>query len=139
MKQSLQTLAVLDMPQFQGNYVEEYVGAYPIYMAAFDASTGHVVTQLEMDYNDVAKTFVNASAPMSVAINKTGYLSQQDFQEATLVPVNEHSGVIDTVGDAAQPVEYFDLQGRKIADIDTASGIIIVKRADGTATKVLKK
>ena len=47
--------------------------------------------------------------------------------------------MIDTLGDSDQPVKYYDLQGRQITDPATATGVIIVKRADGTATKVLKR
>lgn len=47
--------------------------------------------------------------------------------------------VIDTLGDSDQPVKYYDLQGRQITDPSTATGVIIVKRADGTATKVFKR
>jgi len=53
--------------------------------------------------------------------------------------VNPFSGAIDTLGDSDQPVKYYDLQGRQITDPSTATGVIIVKRTDGTATKVLKR
>lgn len=31
---------VLSMPQFLGEFVDEYSGTYPIYLTAFDATTG---------------------------------------------------------------------------------------------------
>jgi len=40
---------------------------------------------------------------------------------------------------ATQSVEYYDLQGRKLDDVTSHSGIIIVKNANGSVTKVLKK
>lgn len=130
---------VLSMPQFLGEFVDEYSGTYPIYLTAFDATTGILQPQVTMDYDPATRVFGNLSYPLSIGINKTGYLGLQDYQSATFTPVNPFSGVIDTLGDSDQLVKYYDLQGRQITDPSTATGVIIVKRADGTATKVLKR
>ena len=130
---------VLDLPQYMGVYEDEYVGKYPIYLIGFDNSTGKVETTVTLDYNPGTHVFGGASTPFGVGINKTGYLNLEDFLEATLTPVNPYDSVISIVADGVHAQEYFDLQGRRIADPSSAQGIVIVKNSDGSVTKVLKK
>ena len=130
---------VLDLPQFVGNYKEEYLGTYPIYVVGFDEHTGLVEPQVTMDYNTTTHVFSNPSKPFGIGINKTGYLNLQDFYEASLVPVYAPGSVTSITADGTGAVEYYDLQGRIITDPATATGIIIVKNADGSVKKVLRK
>ena len=130
---------VMAMPQYLGEYVDEYSGTYPIYLTAFDPATGILQQQVTMDYDPATREFGNLSLPLSIGINKTGYLGLQDYESATFTPVVPYSSVIDTLGDSDQPVKYYDLQGRELTDPASATGVVIVKRADGTATKVLKR
>ena len=133
---------VIDLPQYMGDYTEdeEYELTYPIYLVGFDPMTGVILPQVVFDYDRRSATFYNATAPLGVGINKTGYLNLQDFFEVELVPVNPHTGtgVIDALENVTQPVEYYDLQGRKLSDITSRSGIVIVKNADGSVTKMLR-
>ena len=130
---------VLDLPQFVGNYKEEYLGTYPIYVVGFDEHTGLVEPQVTMDYNTTTHVFSNPSKPFGIGINKTGYLNLQDFYEASLVPVYAPGSVTPITADGTGAVEYYDLQGRIITDPATATGIIIVKNADGSVKKVFRK
>ena len=130
---------VIDLPQYLGDYEEEYLGTYPIYLIGFDAWTGVVQPQLTFDYDTTTGVFSNPSTTYGMGINKTGYLNFQDFDESSLVPVNPSSGVTTIVADQAHGVEHYDLQGRRINDISSATGIIITRNADGTVTKSLKK
>lgn len=127
---------VMNLPQYMGRYDEEYAGTYPIYLGTFDRNNGTVLTQIVFDYDEQTKAFSNATMPFSIGINKTGYLSVQDYFNLAFTPVE--SAVEEVKTDADGPVEYYDLQGHRLTDISNASGIIIVKKADGTASKILK-
>ena len=129
---------VIDLPQYLGDYEEEYMGTYPIYLIAFDAHTGIVQPQLTFDYDSSTGVFSNPSTAYGMGINKTGYLNFQDFTESALVPVNPSSGLTTIPAGQARAVEYYDLQGRRINDISSSTGII-TRHADGTVTKSLKK
>ena len=74
-----------------------------------------------------------------MGINKTGYLNFQDFYEGAFVPVNTPSGLNTIEVDNNHETQYYDLQGRRINDISSATGIIITRNADGTVSKMLKK
>ena len=80
---------VLDLPQFLGEYKQEYNLTYPMYVVGFDGNTGRIVPQVLMDYNAQTRVFSNQSTPYGVGINKTGYLNVQDYTKVTLRPVNE--------------------------------------------------
>lgn len=59
-------------------------------------------------------------------------------RNATFTPVNQSA--VNTIGsDDMQNAEYYDFQGRKINDITSATGVIIVKREDGTTSKIIKR
>ena len=130
---------VIDLPQLLGDYEEEYLGVYPIYLIAFDDWTGSVLPQLTFDYDPTTRVFNNNSSAYGMGINKTGYLNFQDFYEGAFVPVNTPSGLNTIEVDKNLETEYYDLQGRRINDISSATGIIITRNADGTVSKMLKK
>ena len=129
---------VLDLAQFMGTYREEYSSVYPIFLTAFDVNTGLLLPQVTFNYNAEEGSFTNASAPLSIGINKTGYLSLQDFFEATLTPAGSGS-VTTVVADGAHVTGYYDLQGHRFNELPAANGVYIVKYSDGTSMKVLKK
>ena len=126
----------MNLPQYMGRYYEEYSGNYPIYLGTFDKNNGSVLPQILFDFDPETKAFSNDNMPLSIGINKTGYLSIQDYFSLGFTPVN--SSVHEVTANAEGPVEYYDLQGHRLNDISNASGIIIIKKADGTVTKVLK-
>ncbi len=128
---------VMNLAQFMGNYKEEYGGVYPIFLTAFNNSTGMLLPQVTFSYNATSRSFHDASSPLSIGINKTGYLSLQDFFECALIPDN--SGVESIVADDAYVIGYYDLQGRQFSEAPTTGGIYIVKYSDGTTRKVLRK
>ena len=128
---------VFNLAQFLGYYVEEYSAKYPIYLTSFDTSTGLLLPQVSFTYNSEARSFTNISSPLSIGINKTGYLSLQDFFQCALIPNN--SGVTSVVADGAYITDYYDLQGRRLDKTPDNGGIYIVKYSDGTTMKVLKK
>jgi hypothetical protein len=127
---------VMDVAQFMGTLKDEYSVVYPLFLVAFDPNTGRLLPQVTFDFNAEDGSFFNASSPLSIGINKTGYLSLQDYFECVFTP--EDSGVNSVVADDAYIVGYYDLQGRRF-DQAPDSGIYIVKYSDGTARKVLKK
>ena len=128
---------VMKLPQFMGLYEEEYLGKFPIYLGTFDKVNGTVLPQITFDFDEQTKAFSNLLQPICIGINKTGYLSLQDYTNLVFTPVD--SAVEEVKADVSGPVEYYDLQGRKLTDISNASGIIIVRNPDGTAHKILKR
>ena len=127
---------VMDVAQFMGTLKDEYSVVYPIFLTAFDINTGRLLPQVTFDFNAEDGSFSNPSSPLSIGINKTGYLSLQDYFECVLTPDN--SGVNSVVADDAYIVGYYDLQGRRFNEAPD-SGIYIVKYSDGTTRKLLKK
>ena len=127
---------VMKLPQYMGRYEEEYSGTYPIYLGTFDKTNGSVLDQITFDYNQESGVFSNIFSPFSIGINKTGYLSLQDYSRLIFTPVGSSVEEVKTAPTGT--VEYYDLQGRRLTDISNASGILIVKNADGTVTKLLK-
>ena len=128
---------VMNLAQFMGNYKEEYSGVYPIFLTAFDNNTGLLLPQVTFTYNAGTRSFHEASSPLSIGINKTGYLSLQDFFECALIP--ENSGVESIIADDVYVTGYYDLQGRQFNEAPTTGGIYIIKYSDGTTRKVLRK
>ena len=127
---------VMDVAQFMGTLKDEYSVVYPLFLTAFDPNTGRLLPQVTFDFNAQNGSFTNPSAPLSIGINKTGYLSLQDYFECVLIP--ENSGVETVMAEDAYITGYYDLQGRRF-DEAPDSGIYIVKYSDGTTCKVLKK
>lgn len=128
---------VFDLAQFLGNYRQEYASTYPIYLTAFDVNTGLLLPQVTFNYNPQTRSFTDPTAPFSIGINKTGYLSLQDYFEAAFTP--DDSGVSSIPADDAYVIGYYDLQGHQFSEAPTAGGIYIVKYSDGTTVKVLKR
>ena len=128
---------VMNLAQFMGLYNEEYSGTYPIFLTAFNSSTGLLVPQVTFNYNAEEGSFTNASAPLSIGINKTGYLSLQDFFDCAFV--RDDSGVESIVAPDAYITGYYDLQGRRLEEAPADGGIYIVKYSDGTTIKVMKR
>lgn len=128
---------VLNLPQFIGYYRQEYGSTYPIYLTAFDISTGLLLPQVKFTYHPESHSFTNANVPMSIGINKTGYLSLMDYFEGALIP--KDSGVDDIMAEDAYITGYYDLQGRRLDKAPDTGGIYIVTYSDGTTLKVLKK
>ena len=128
---------VMNLAQFMGVYKEDYSATYPIFLTAFDSSTGLLVPQVTFTYNGEEGSFTNASAPLSIGINKTGYLSVQDFFDCAFV--RDDSGVESIIADDAYITGYYDLQGRRLDEAPANGGIYIVKYSDGTTRKVMKR
>ena len=128
---------VFDLAQFLGNYRQEYASTYPIYLTAFDVNTGLLLPQVTFNYNPQTRSFTDPTAPFSIGINKTGYLSLQDYFEAAFTP--DDSSVNSIPADDAYVIGYYDLQGHQFSEAPTAGGIYIVKYSDGTAVKVMKR
>ncbi|MBQ9556566.1 MAG: dockerin type I repeat-containing protein [Muribaculaceae bacterium] len=126
---------VLDVPQYLGDYKQEYNLTYPIYLVAFDSTTGRIVPQLQFDYNPQTHVFSNQSTPYGMGINKTGYLNLQDFTGATLRPINAVSfipGDVDgsgavTIDDVTALIDIL-LKGTDApaaADVDGSGAVTI--------------
>lgn len=81
---------VFDLPQYLGDYEEEYALTYPIYFNGFNLETGLLTQQVVLDYNPLTRVFSNPSSPLGIGINKTGYLNLQDIFEAMLIPVQSY-------------------------------------------------
>ena len=127
---------VMELPQYMGLYEQEYGDTYPIYLNTFDKTNGAILPQITFTYNEDTQVFSNLFMPLSIGINKTGYLSLQDYSSLVFTP--EVDSVEEVQADNLGPDEYYDIQGHRLNDISNVSGIIIIKHADGTATKVFK-
>ena len=91
---------VLDLPQYMGNYDEEYQISYPIFLNGFSQQTGLLNRQVVLDYAPETRVFSNQSTPFGFGINKTGYLNVMDFYEAVLTPVQTFlTGDVNEDGD----------------------------------------
>ena len=86
---------VLDLPQFIGDYKEEYSITYPMYLVGFNAQTGVIQRQVKFNYNQTTGVFSNPTHPIGIGINKTGYLNLLDYYDAELTPVNTPSKLGD--------------------------------------------
>lgn len=86
---------VLDLPQYIGDYKEEYSITYPMYLVGFNAQTGVIQRQVKFNYNQTTGVFSNPTHPIGIGINKTGYLNLLDYYDAELTPVNTPSKLGD--------------------------------------------
>ena len=128
---------VLSLAQYMGNFKVEYSPVYPIFLTAFDLNTGLLQPQVTFNYDADTRSFSNPSYPLSININKTGYLSLQDFHDCAFIP--ENSGISSVVADDARVIGYYDLQGHRLETAPDSGGIYIIKYSDGTSVKILKK
>ena len=116
---------VFDLPQFMGTIDNEYEISYPIYLVAFNQTTGRLYRQLTFDFDPATRTFSNQSSGISFGINKTGYLSAQDMYEAVMVPnetyptgdVNSDGSV--TIADVTALISY--VLSRNASSINVAA------------------
>ena len=86
---------VLDLPQYIGDYKEEYSITYPMYLVGFNAQTGVIQRQVKFNYNQTTGVFSNPTHPIGIGINKTGYLNILDYYDAELTPANTPSKLGD--------------------------------------------
>ena len=123
---------VFDMPQYLGTFESDGTD-YPIFFTAFDATTGVLQDKLTFTYDATQGRLSGASAPVSIGINKTGYLSVQDYFDLQLTRVNKTPNAISTpdmttVGGAT----FHDLQGRRLSQpvrgINIVGGKKVVRR-----------
>ena len=128
---------VIDVPQYLGTYKDETNTVYPIFIDCFERNTGKMLQQLVFNYDSATGIFSNPSNTYGVGINKTGYLNVQDIYDATLIPA--FAALTDIQADPTGTVEHYDLQGRRIYDINSARGIVITRNADGSVTKSYRK
>lgn len=112
------------MPQFLGLHDEEDE-EYRIYATAFDAQTGVLQRQLTFDYDKASRKMSNPSSPISIGINKTGYLSVLEYYNPQLKP--EHADAVSGIlKDDKISSPRYDLSGRRVAK--TQKGLQIVGR-----------
>ncbi|MBQ9672143.1 MAG: hypothetical protein IJV34_04755 [Prevotella sp.] len=132
--------ATIELPQYLGDYTDPETGRYAMYLTAFDAKTGALLPSLTLSYDSTTRSFGSPSSPLSVGINKTGFLSIQDYYSLTLT-----NDALNSIGgpsvNRSAAAEYFDLQGRKA--YGARKGLLIkqVRRADGNmeTIKVVRK
>ena len=122
------------LPQYLGEYNDEYLGKYPIYLTAFNESYGSLTDAVTFNYDAATKTFSNHNYPLSIGINKTGYLGLQDYYNGEFTPQALSVGKVDK-GETVI-VSLYDIQGRKLKGL--TKGLNIVKNSDGTVRKVMK-
>ena len=118
---------VFDMPQYLGNYEEEYEMTYPIYLNGFDLGTGLLTRQVTFDYDPQIRVFYNQSMPLGFGINKTGYLNIQDIYDVELGPIQSYlTGDVNddgkvTIADVTALIYYLlsdDVTGINLAAAD---------------------
>ena len=113
---------VFDMPQFLGNYTSNSID-YPMYAAAFDGKTEQMLPQLTFDFDPAELSLTSASSPLCIGINKTGYLSVQDFFSLVFEP-KEKQGIAGVTAARAQHHRVFNLNGQRSAQ--PVGGLYIV-------------
>lgn len=123
---------VFALPQYLGTFESEEV-EYPMFFTAFDAQTGELLPSLTFTYDAQAGKLSGASAPVSIGINKTGYLSVQDYFDLQLTRIKDASTVISALNVAtATGATFHDLQGRRhqqpVRGINIVNGKKILKR-----------
>ena len=123
---------VFTLPQYLGKFESDEVD-YPMFFTAFDAQTGELLPSLTFSYDAQAGKLSGASAPVSIGINKTGYLSVQDYFDLQLTRIKDASTVISALDVAtATGATYFDLQGRRqsqpVRGINIVNGKKYLKR-----------
>lgn len=121
------------LPQYLGEYNDEYLGKYPIYFTALDDHTGILMDAVTFDYDSETKTFKNHDYPISIGINKTGYLGLQDYYKGEFLTQELSVDAADAVGSVVETI--FDAQGRKLNGY--TRGLNIVKSSDGSVRKVV--
>ena len=105
-----------------------------MYLTAFDDKTGVLKPQVSFDYNAEDKSFNNHDCPLSIGINKTGYLGIQDYYKGAFV--SEALSVKGIESTDAGVESIYDAQG--IRHNTLRNGLNIVKMTDGTVRKVMK-
>ena len=125
---------VFDLPQYLGMYNDEYLGLFPMYLTAFDDKTGVLKPQVSFDYNAEDKSFNNHDCPLSIGINKTGYLGIQDYYKGAFV--SEALSVKGIESTDAGVESIYDAQGARLNTL--RNGLNILKMNDGTVRKVMK-
>lgn len=103
--------ATFDMPQYLGTYVDDDT-TYPIYFTAFDGQTGQMLRQLTFAYDDATGRLSEASSPISIGINKTGYLSVQDYYSPVLTREKTDGFERMRNGENEKMRTYYRLDGR---------------------------
>lgn len=123
---------VFTLPQYLGKFESDEVD-YPMFFTAFDAQTGELLPSLTFSYDAQAGKLSDVSAPVSIGINKTGYLSVQDYFDLQLTRVKDTSTIVSTPDVAkATGATFHDLQGRRhqqpVRGINIVNGKKILKR-----------
>ena len=145
-------LLVLSLPQYMGVYTDEYLGAYPIYLTAFDEQTDELLPELTFCYkrygsNGGTVHFDQPSLPISIGICKTGYLGLQDFYEQVIAN-GEPTGIGNNYQYATTNTHsaLYDLQGRRVVGGTSLvnsgpcqKGVRIMRMDDGAVRKVMVK
>lgn len=100
-----------DMPQYLGTYTDDDT-TYPIYFTAFNGQTGQMLRQLTFAYDEASGQLSEASSPISIGINKTGYLSVQDYY--TPVLTRDKADGVERMrnGENEKMRTYYRLDGR---------------------------
>jgi len=126
---------ILNMPQYLGSYTDSYT-KYPIYATAFNEQNGELYRQLIFDYNAEDGT-LTASTAISIGINKTGYLSVQDYYSVVLT--NDAMTGIDqlAISSDQSATTYYDMQGRRTGS--TQRGLLIQKTRQADGRGVIRK
>ena len=123
-----------DLPQYLGIYTDEYTGEYPMYLTAFSTSSGELMSAVSFDYDAENKTFSKHNYPLSIGINKTGYLGIQDYYNCQFLTEALSVGNINAADTAIESI--YDAQGQRLNVMKR--GLNIVKMNDGTVRKIMK-
>ena len=132
--------AVFHMSQYYGQFSDEYLGTYPIYLTAFDEANQTLVEKVEFDYNAETKTLSNPTYPFSIGINKTGYISLQDRYEGAIITAAMSIDEINTdrFNDIKSTHSVYSIDGRQLNSSEMSKGINIIKLNNGAVRKVLR-
>jgi len=78
-----------DLPQYLGTYDDGYGLVYPFYFIAFDTVTGELLPEATLHYDDATGTFDEASTGLGISINKTSFLTAQEYYNPIFTKFND--------------------------------------------------
>ena len=99
------------LPQFMGTYDDDGE-VYPIYLTAFDEQSGMLQPELTFAYDAASGALTDASLPVSIGINKTGYLSVQDYYNLSFT-LTDTQGLTAAATTPSAGTDFYDLSGRR--------------------------
>lgn len=134
---------VIPTPQYLGEVEVQDVGDFPVFLTAYDTSSGTLLPELKFIEDAATNTFSGQSAGISFGVNKAFYMTLENIYDLTFTRTTEPVGLNDELrmtDDGLRMMDegIYDLQGRLAhrGYEGTKKGVYIVRMSDGTVRKV---